>query len=199
MSSDQRRPYRLVARAERQRDTRDRIVAATQALHRTVGPAQTTIADVARGAGVQRLTVYTHFPELTDLLAACQARFLGEKPPPDLGPSGNGVPLRQLQRALTALYAWFRDNRDLQHHVHHDRHLVPELDELMRRNADPMFDAAAAAHAAQLSPPGRRRTRVRALVRLALDYRGWEVLAAQGLDDAEIAALMCRAVRGVAA
>ena len=37
-------------------------------LHKEVGPAQTTIAEIARRAGVQRLTVYNHFPTKPDLV-----------------------------------------------------------------------------------------------------------------------------------
>src|SRR5262252_4872841 len=81
VSSD-RPKYKLRARAERQRQTRERIVAATVALHREVGPARTTVADVARRAGVQRLTVYNNFPRLSDLLVACQHAFLTASPPP---------------------------------------------------------------------------------------------------------------------
>ncbi len=80
--STHRRKYELKARAQRQRQTRERIVAATVALHEEVGPARTTIADIARRAGVQRLTVYNTFPDAAELFRACQAKFLAEHPPP---------------------------------------------------------------------------------------------------------------------
>ncbi|HWC30319.1 MAG TPA: helix-turn-helix domain-containing protein [Dehalococcoidia bacterium] len=60
-------------------------------LHGTVGPARTTVAEIARKAGVQRLTVYTHFPDLTSLFAACTTHWFGEHPPPD-GDAGRGRP-----------------------------------------------------------------------------------------------------------
>ncbi|MBA2357350.1 MAG: TetR family transcriptional regulator, partial [Actinobacteria bacterium] len=37
------------------------MAAVTAALHEEVGPARTTIAEIARRAGVQRLTVYKNF------------------------------------------------------------------------------------------------------------------------------------------
>src|SRR3981081_1240793 len=80
------RRYELKARAERQRQTRDRIVAATVALHQEVGPARPTIATNARRAGVQRLTVYNNFPQVSDLLRSCQRHFLAANPPPDIAP-----------------------------------------------------------------------------------------------------------------
>src|ERR671930_405977 len=82
-----RRTYRLNERARRQEETRRRIAAATAALHEEVGPARTTIAEVARRAGVQRPTVYNNFPRERELFAACQAHFLAEHPPPDPTPA----------------------------------------------------------------------------------------------------------------
>ena len=67
--STQKRKYELKARAESQQATRDRIAAAAASLHEEVGIAQTTVADIARRAGVQRLTVYNHFPDLDSAAA----------------------------------------------------------------------------------------------------------------------------------
>src|SRR4051812_50163291 len=78
----QKRRYELKARAEAQQATRARIAAAAAALHQEVGIASTTVADIARRAGVQRLTVYNHFPDLEALLPACSAHWLAEHPPP---------------------------------------------------------------------------------------------------------------------
>ena len=63
--STQKRKYELKARAEAQEATRAKIAAAAAELHGEVGVAKTTVADIARRAGVQRLTVYNHFPDLT--------------------------------------------------------------------------------------------------------------------------------------
>jgi AcrR family transcriptional regulator len=194
MSTTQRK-YKLKARAERQRQTRERIVAATAALHREVGPARTTIADVARRAGVQRLTVYNTFPRLQDLLGACQAHFLAASPPPNIKPDAlHGDVLDRLQQALTELYGWFRANESMERNVHRDRHLLPELDELLQRTVDPSFDAAALAYA-KLIGQGKS---VRPLVRLALEFGTWALLAGQGLTDREIAMLMRRAIAAFA-
>ena len=58
----QKRKYELKQRAAQQEETRRRITEATVELHRTVGPAATQISEIARRAGVQRVTVYSHFP-----------------------------------------------------------------------------------------------------------------------------------------
>lgn len=198
MALNDPRKYQLRARAERQQETRDRIVAATVALHREVGPARTTIAGIARRAGVQRLTVYNHFPELADLLGACQGRFLAESPPPDIAPDPTAPdPLAAFEQALLRLYAWFRANQAMERHVHHDRHLVPELDALLRATADANVDAIAGAHADNLAPASDGVRAVRALVRVALDFTTWALLTGAGLDDAAAAHLMRAAVAGV--
>jgi AcrR family transcriptional regulator len=186
--SIQKRKYRLHARAESQQVTRNRIVAATMGLHGKVGPAKTTIADIARVAGVQRLTVYNHFPTLSDLLGACQGHFLTLHPPPDLLPRVPRAKARhRLETALTELYGWYRTNEAMEGHIHTDRNLVPELDELLHRNLDPALDGAAAAYAKLLGAQSRP------LIRVALEFATWRLLARQGLKDREIARLFARA------
>src|SRR5260221_9883236 len=81
--STQMRKYELKARDEKQAATRQRIVEATSALHEEVGPARTTVAEIARRAGVQRLTVYTHFPNEIELFDACGQHWMQRNPPPD--------------------------------------------------------------------------------------------------------------------
>src|SRR5262249_40252688 len=79
----QARKYQLKARAESERETRARIVQATTELHKEMGPAKTTVAEVARRAGVTRLTVYNHFSDEGALFSACQAHWLELHPLPD--------------------------------------------------------------------------------------------------------------------
>src|SRR5918997_4246786 len=103
--STQKRKYELKARAEAQEATRAKIAAAAAALHEEVGIGQTTVADIARRAGVQRLTVYNHFPDLNALLPACTAHWLSEHPLPDLEPAfALEDPAERLQAVLTSLY-----------------------------------------------------------------------------------------------
>src|SRR5918992_2109604 len=79
-----RRRYRKRRRAEQEQRTRERITEAAVKLHGTVGPARTTVAGVAREAGVQRATVYRHFPDEESLFAACTAHYWAANPLPDL-------------------------------------------------------------------------------------------------------------------
>jgi AcrR family transcriptional regulator len=70
------RKYELKRRAERQEETRRRIVEAAIELHRTKGPARTTLSDIARLAGVQRHTLYRHFPDERAIGLACSGLYM---------------------------------------------------------------------------------------------------------------------------
>ncbi len=85
--SSETRPYEMKVRADRQRETRERIAEVAAELHGEVGPARTTVAEIARRAGVQRLTVYNHFPDDAALFPACSAHFLSLHPFPDPTPA----------------------------------------------------------------------------------------------------------------
>src|SRR5687768_13625172 len=95
------RKLRLKARAERMAETHERIARAAYELHASVGPARTTISGIAERAGVQRLTVYKHFPHDRDIFQACTDYFLTLDPPPDPTAWGQVAdPPRRLRRAL---------------------------------------------------------------------------------------------------
>jgi AcrR family transcriptional regulator len=184
--SSEKRPYRLKERARRQEETRRRIAAATAALHAEVGPARTTIVEIARRAGVQRPTVYSNFPSEGQLFAACQAHFLAEHPPPD--PSAAlalADPAERVRRVLLGLYAWYRETEAMTGNTQRDRRLLPELDALLAEGADRRLDQLAGA----LAQGGAAR----ALVRLALDFSTWQRLTSEGLSDEDAAGLMARA------
>jgi AcrR family transcriptional regulator len=109
-----KRRYRQRARAESTERTRARIVDAALALHETVGPAATTISAIAERAGVQRLTVYRHFPDETSLLAACDAVWTARHPAPD--PSiwrSRTDPVDRFDAALRALWTHYRESEPM--------------------------------------------------------------------------------------
>jgi AcrR family transcriptional regulator len=199
--SSQKRPYELKARAERQRETRARIVDATVALHEEVGPARTTVAEIARRAGVTRLTVYNHFPEDASLFAACQGEFLARHPPPDLGPAlALKDPGERVRVVLCGLYAGYRERAPMTAKVLRDRSAIPALDELMARTADAQMAGLADALAAGFGvEEAAAAARVRAVVALALDFWTWSRLTGEGLGDDEAAELMTALVAQPAA
>jgi AcrR family transcriptional regulator len=203
--SSQKRTYELKARAERQAQTRSRIVDATVALHAEIGPARTTVSEIARRAGVTRLTVYNHFPEDGELFAACQHAFLDRHPLPDLAPLlAIEDPRERVRAILCALYASYREREPMTAKVLRDRSALPALDELLAQSADAPTAALADELAAGFGPRGARGVRggragrVRAVVALALDFWTWQRLKREGLADAEAAELMAGLVAGTA-
>jgi len=102
------RTYQKKKRAEHEAETRRRIVEATVALHTSVGPARTTISAIADKAGVQRHTVYSHFPEEDALFAACTSHWAVLHPFPAAEPWGEAAdPLQRLALALRDIWAWY--------------------------------------------------------------------------------------------
>ena len=188
--SSQKRKYELKVRAERQQQTRERIVAATAALHEQVGPARTTVAEIARRAGVQRLTVYNNFPDEKELFAACQAHWFAAHPLPDPTPAfAIEDPAERLQAVLSGLYAWCREGRQMLATSLRDRSLVPALDALLVETVDRQFAALAEALVAGW-PPSHAAKRLSVTIAIALDFWTWQRMADMGLDDPAAAELM---------
>jgi AcrR family transcriptional regulator len=197
--STQKRKYELKARAERQAETRRRIAAATAELHEEVGPARTTVAEIARRAGVQRLTVYKNFPDEYQLFAACQRHFLTENPPPDPSTAfGIDDPDERLVAVLREQYRWYRRTERTSGQVRRDREIMPALDALMADTTDVKTAELAEALAAGFADGRRPRRLVRAAVALALDFWAWRRLANEGLNDESAARFMADAVRAAA-
>src|SRR5688500_7042467 len=99
------RTYRKRVRAEQEEATRERITEAAVKLHGSIGPARTTVSGVAREAGVQRATVYRHFPDEESLFAACSAHFWATHPMPSPEEwSTIADPASRLRQALGELY-----------------------------------------------------------------------------------------------
>jgi AcrR family transcriptional regulator len=195
-----KRKYELKARAEAQEETRRRITEATVGLHLEVGPAQTTISEVAKRAGVQRLTVYNNFPDEASLLGACAAHYNGSHPPPDPGSWARiREPGRRTRAALAAIYAYYRETEPMTAKVMRDAQVMPTLASIVNAAYIPYVTAvrddlaAAWERGAGADPdPG-----LRAALALALRFETWSALARdEGMGDEEAAALMVAMVRG---
>jgi AcrR family transcriptional regulator len=194
------RKYELKARAESQERTRQRIARAAAGLHEEVGPAGTTVAEIARRAGVSRLTVYKHFPDNASLYPACSAHHLSEHPLPDfqaaLAPTD---PIERLGSLLRTVYGgWYRQQRRMMGNLQRDRRSDPALDEFMTANSDVALGGLADVVTAGFELGPDQAARVRSLTRAALDFWTWERLTGEGLDDESAAELMTDAVAAVA-
>ena len=180
-----RRKYQLKSRAETREQTRERITTAAMALHEELGPSRTSIAAIAERAGVQRLTVYRHFPDELALLRACGGRYRALHPPPDLA-AWRAIedPLARLHVALAELYAHFRETAAMWHNVLRDA----ELDPVLREAAEPRFRMLR--EATEILAVGWRSPRTGAAVALAVDFHTWQALARRELSDADMTQLM---------
>src|SRR5215211_6704235 len=139
---EKRRKYEMKKRAERQRETRLRIVEATVELHRTRGPANTTVSEIAKRAGVNRLTVYNHFPDTTDLLKACSRSWTERYPAPDPKPWAQiSDPQERLRTALADLYGFYARTEPMRANVLRDAQTMPELAALLEGSVVPYLGA----------------------------------------------------------
>ena len=197
-----KRKYRLKKRAESMAETRQRIAAAAVELHGTVGPARTTWSAVADRAGVQRHTVYRHFPTESELFGACSAHFFAEHPLPDPEPWREiRDPRQRLRRALNDLYAYYESTRQMFGNVLRDAELVEDL----RPTLVPMqeyLDAVTELLTEGWPARGHRRKLLEAATRHAVDFQTWRSLAGDGsitrAEALELVAAMVGSAAGTA-
>jgi AcrR family transcriptional regulator len=192
------RGYQMRKRAEDVDRTRQRIVEATVHLHGTAGPAATSFAAIAERAGVTRLTVYRHFPDETDLFAACSGHWLAQHTPPRPDQWGEiEDPARRLRAGLADIYRFYRDGEQMLALVIRDAHAVPEPIRNAREEMIQRFADALTGEASSEGSDGAGRVR-RALIGHAAAFSTWRSLCReQGLSDAEAAEAMARLVEVV--
>ncbi len=192
-----KREYRKKARAEQEEATRERIAAAAVKLHGSIGPARTTVSGVAQEAGVQRATVYRHFPDEVSLFAACTAHYWARHPLPDIETwKATRDCGERLHLGLSDFYAFFSKNEEMLDKTSRDAHLVPAMD-AQRLAFLGFIEAAAGILVAGRPERGAARRRVSAAVAHALSFATWQSLArGEGLSNAETVALMTTMVEG---
>jgi AcrR family transcriptional regulator len=198
LRSTKSRPYQMRRRAELVDETRQRITEAAVRLHTTVGPANTSISNVAEEAGVTRLTVYRHFPDLEQLFTACRGHWFVLHPPPD-PTAWRAIPdlADRARRAFVELYGWFNQNADDLYPINRDEAAMP-------RAAQDEHRAASAAQAAALveghTPGGPAGHALRAVAGHLVSYWTWRSLVVeQGLDVDEAVDLAVRILTDTAA
>jgi AcrR family transcriptional regulator len=163
-----RRPYVQRKRAERAAETRERIARAAAELHEAVGPAATTISAVADRAGVQRVTVYRHFPDEAALFRACQSHYLSEHPPPEATWLSLADPDARLRAALASLYEYYQETAEMTEKLMRDAAKVPVLAEILAPYASFL------AFLIEALLEGRHKTKeLRATIAHALAFETW--------------------------
>jgi AcrR family transcriptional regulator len=190
-AENEKRTYRKRRRAELEAETRLRITEAAVDLHGSIGPARTTISAVAERAGVQRATVYRHFPDEEALFGACSAHWAEQHPLPDVEAWAHVAdPDERLRTALRDLYDWYERGEYMLEKTTRDAPLVPAMSRAIEGMAAwfcPVVDVLSRGRPER----GGRRRRVRAAIGHALGFDTWRSLArAQGLSQAEAVDLM---------
>jgi AcrR family transcriptional regulator len=195
----QKRKYELKKRAADMAETHRRITEAAIELHGTVGPSRTTLSAVAKRAGVERRTLYRHFPTEADLFAACSNHYFTVNPWPDPG-SWRAIhdPQERLVLALDELYAYYERTEPMLSNVLRDAEHV----DLARDAVAPLhayLEDAAEVLAIGRPVRGRRRRLLDGALRHALAFSTWNSLATSGIERSEAAKLTTALVEAAAA
>lgn len=176
-------------RADHVAATRERIIEATVQLHGSIGFAATTVAGIAQQAGVTRLTVYRHFPDVESLYAACSAHWAAQQVRPDPSAWAQiAEPDKRLRVGLTDLYRFYRGGEAMLTNVNREKEVLPAT--VRQRNAitdarmrDTLLDPFAV--------KGAQRRRLRAILGHAVSFSTWHSLCVeQGLTDHEAVGTM---------
>jgi AcrR family transcriptional regulator len=193
------RTYELKRRAERQQETRRRIVEAAVELHTTLGPSATTVTAIAERAGVTRPTVYAHFPDDRSLLEACSGHVRATVPPPDpTAWRSISDPGERLEAALRDLYVYYERLEPLLENVQRDAAVMPIVAEISAyrvRYLEKIRDLLLEAWPTR----GGARARLRRAIGHALEFRTWQSLVRrQGCRTNEAVQLMLSFVSAAA-
>jgi len=191
--TDQKRPYRMKARAELQERTRQRITESAAELHGTLGPSRTSLSAVAKHAGVRRSTLYRHFPDEAALFVACSAHWMAQHPLPDLEAwSVVSDPEERLRMALTEIYAYYAETEPMLANLLRDL----GVSEAVQQQFAHFLNYMEAARATLLVGRRERRRgaqRVRSALGHALAFTTWRSLVReQGCTRNEAVDMMCR-------
>ena len=193
------RMYKLGKRAAHQDETRRRIVEATVHLHETRGAANTSISAIADLAGVERLTVYRHFPDERSLFKACTSHYLNLNPPPDPAPWCDVTDAgERLRWGLKEIYSYHRRTEPMFARAAQDLEENPVLREVLGHFFS-HWDRTREVLASPWESAGSSNLQIQALIGHAMSFQTWQSLVRrQGLDDFQAVELMVRAVRCIA-
>jgi AcrR family transcriptional regulator len=176
--------------------TRQRIVEAAVELHQTVGPAQASLSAIAERAGVERQTLYRHFPDERSLHMACSGHYMERNPLPGADALRRiADPRERLRQGLGELYRYYAANEAMFSNVVRDAELHPVVREVFQQRATGLAELHATLAEGLASGGKRRRRRLDAALWLALGFHTWRALVREaGLSTGEAADVMCASV-----
>jgi AcrR family transcriptional regulator len=145
---------------------------------------------VAERAGVQRHTLYAHFPDERSLVLACSGLTMERDPLPDAGPWRNIKDRRErIRTGVRAIYGWYQRNADLAGCVLRDAEADPLTREIVALRWGPYVATYQTVLGAGLN------ARQRAMLGVALSFHTWRSLAAEsGLKSETAADVMVKAI-----
>ena len=162
-------------------------------LHQQRVPLHTTITEIAQRAGVERLTVYRHFPDEASLHQACQEHFFAFHPLPNLA-LWREVPTfpERLPFGLSELYEYWAETHEMFTSVLLDYEVDPERSGagvvmFINRACDALLDGEdLSRHGGQI---------LRAAVGHAVNFYTWRSLVRkEGLSQADAVKMMCELI-----
>jgi AcrR family transcriptional regulator len=162
-------------------ETHRRITQAAIDLHGEVGPSRTTLSAVAERAGVERRTLYRHFPTEADLFAACSAHYFSANPWPDLDAwHAIGDPRARLERALDDLYAYYEQTEPMFRNVLRDAEVVDFARDAIAP-LDEYLEEAVGILTSGRGARGRRRDLLLGTLHHVLAFSTWHSLSSNGI------------------
>jgi AcrR family transcriptional regulator len=193
-----KRKYELKKRADEVAETHLRITEAAIELHGTVGPSRTTMSAVAKRAGVERRTLYRHFPTEADLFEACSTHYFAANPFPDLESwRAIGNPRQRLELALDELYAYYERTETVLGNVLRDADLVGFARRAMAPFDSYLEDAVAVLGVGR-EARGQRQELLAGSLRHAVAFPTWRSLATSGIGRADAVRLVTALVEAAA-
>jgi AcrR family transcriptional regulator len=185
-----KRKYKQTRRAEKSQNTRQQILEATMALHEDPGPAQTSIKAVAERAGVQRLTVYRHFPDETSLFEACTSHWIELNPLPVISElSSIQNPLERASQALLRFYAYYRKTSKMWSAAYRDVGKVEALKGPMKK-IESYLDSVRDDLLDQWKTDKKARQQISITLRHCLRFSTWQSLEKEQLSDEKMVDLV---------
>lgn len=174
------RRYQQVARASHADATRSSIVRAAVRLHAERGALATGWDDLAAAAGVNRATVYRHFPNLDALVPACarvafEAIDLPEREELEARFAGLGTDER-VRKLVFETCECYRRGADWLRAARREGDLVPAFAEVNRR-----LTAGAAALVEVACRHEKLDAERRRLVQVLIDFPFWQQLLDSGV------------------
>jgi AcrR family transcriptional regulator len=195
--SPTKRRYELKKRAEEMAETHRRITEAAIELHGSVGPSRTTLSAVAKRAGVERRTLYRHFPTEADLFAACSTHYFAAHAWPDLE-NWRAIrdPQQRLERALDELYAYYERTAPMFRNVLRDAEVVDFARDAITPLSAYLGEAAEVLISGR-GARGRRRQLLTGALSHALAFSTWRSLTENGIGRADAVRLTTALVGAV--